>query len=75
MQIAFKRCFLAALAILIGVTDIVCSKDYYAILGVSKKASAKDIKKAFRNLALQYHPDKNSDPGAEEKFREIAQGM
>jgi curved DNA-binding protein CbpA len=48
-------------------------KDYYRILGVNKDASAKDIKKAFRQLALRYHPDRN--PGnlkqAEEKFKEI----
>jgi len=48
-------------------------KDYYRILGVNKDASAQDIKKAFRQLALRYHPDRN--PGdvkeAEEKFKEI----
>jgi len=48
-------------------------KDYYLILGVNKDTSAQDIKKAFRQLALRYHPDHN--PGdvkeAEEKFKEI----
>ena len=43
-------------------------------LGIAKDASEKDIKKAFRKLALQYHPDKNKEPDAEEKFREIAEG-
>ncbi len=47
-------------------------KDYYKILGVEKNATQKDIKKAYRKLAAQYHPDKNpGDKGAEEKFKEI----
>ena len=47
-------------------------KDYYKILGVDKKASHDEIKKAFRRLSLETHPDKNNnDPIATNKFKEI----
>ena len=47
-------------------------KDYYELLGVSKNSDAKEIKSAFRKLAMKYHPDRNSgDKGAEKKFKEI----
>lgn len=51
----------------------VVSSDYYKILGIDKLATDREIKKAFRQLALKYHPDKN--PGHEDKFRDIAEGI
>ncbi|MCA9376882.1 molecular chaperone DnaJ [Candidatus Nomurabacteria bacterium] len=48
-------------------------RDYYEILGVEKGASQTEVKKAYRKLAKEYHPDHNSDPGAEEKFKEVSE--
>src|SRR3989337_3459783 len=48
-------------------------RDYYEILGVNKNASADEIKAAYRKLALQYHPDRNRSPDAEEKFKELSE--
>ena len=49
-------------------------KDYYKLLGVAKTASEREIKKAFRKLAMDYHPDKNPDPQSRKKFEKIANG-
>ena len=48
-------------------------RDYYEVLGVTRDADQKTIKDAFRTLALQFHPDRNKEPGAEERFKEIAE--
>ncbi|XP_041046317.1 dnaJ homolog subfamily B member 14 [Carcharodon carcharias] len=54
-----------------GVQRIKRCKDYYEILGTSKDASDEDLKKAYRKLALKFHPDKNHAPGATEAFKAI----
>ena len=65
---------LAALSLILNEIDYVtCKQDFYALLGVTKTATDREIKRAFRKLALKYHPDKNKSKTAEEKFREIAE--
>ena len=48
-------------------------RDYYETLGVDRSATRDQIKQAYRHLALKYHPDRNHEPDAEDKFREIAE--
>ncbi len=47
--------------------------DYYEVLGVSRKDSEEEIRKAFRKKAMEFHPDRNKTPGAEEKFKEVSE--
>lgn len=46
-------------------------RDYYEVLGISKGSSEEEVRKSFRKKALEYHPDRNKDPAAEEKFKEV----
>lgn len=48
-------------------------KDYYEVLGISRSATADEVKRAYRKLALQYHPDRNKSKDASEKFKELSQ--
>ena len=52
---------------------LVLAKDYYKLLGLERGAKDDDIRKAFRKLALKYHPDKNKEVGAKEKFMEVSE--
>src|SRR4051812_46048658 len=48
-------------------------RDYYETLGVPRDATNEDIRKAYRKLAREYHPDVNKDPGAEDRFKEVSE--
>ncbi|XP_016322671.1 dnaJ homolog subfamily B member 9-like [Sinocyclocheilus anshuiensis] len=61
------------IVLLLCVCACTCLSDYYSLLGVSRSASSREIKKAFHRLALKHHPDKNQSPNAQQIFTHIAQ--
>lgn len=67
------NCMLLACGLLVLAGSGTAEPDYYKVLGLERGASEKEIKKAFRTLALKYHPDKSKDPRAVEKFRAVAE--
>lgn len=75
MRAPLALLLLAAAAVLLPLCAAAEDPDYYKVLGVPRDATAKQIKKAFRDLSLKYHPDKNAgNPEAEKKYMEIQQG-
>ena len=61
--------------LLLWLSALALAADLYKILDVSRSASDRDIKRAYKVLSKKYHPDKNKDPDAEGKFVEIAHGV
>ena len=69
-----SRVLLLILGVLLCVLAVCEAKrDYYSVLGLGRGASKQEIKKAFRKMALKYHPDKNPDSDTTKKFREVAE--
>ena len=66
---------LLAVHVLLISEFILAKRDYYDVLGVPRDATERQIKKAFHQLALKYHPDRNKGQDTEDKFRDIAEGM
>ncbi|XP_062238924.1 dnaJ homolog subfamily B member 9-like [Platichthys flesus] len=70
---AAQSVLLLAVHVLLISEFILAKRDYYDILGVPREATSREIKKAFHQLALKYHPDRNKGQDTEDKFRDIAE--
>jgi DnaJ-class molecular chaperone len=68
-----RRLFVAVLLCSCVVVSVLAEKDPYKVLGVSRRATDAEIKKAHKKLAIKYHPDKNPDEDAKDKFVEMVQ--
>ena len=69
------RCVLALVIWAVLAIIVLCDVDYYQVLGVDREASEKDIKRQYRKLSKQYHPDKNrGDDTAHDKFVQVSEG-
>lgn len=64
--------YIRTLIQLCAIISITSASDFYKLLGISRSATSKEIKKAYRQKSLEFHPDKNKEEGAAEKFAEIA---
>jgi DnaJ-related protein SCJ1 len=70
------RCLFGLLIWAALIIPAICEADYYKILGVDREASDKDIKRQYRKLSKQWHPDKNrGDETAHEKFVQVSEGI
>lgn len=73
IQISWRRSYFRINGIIVGGELMATKRDYYEVLGLAKGASDDEIKKAYRKLSKQYHPDINKEADAEEKFKEVSE--
>eukprot|EP00281_Chroomonas_sp_CCMP1168_P032648 CAMPEP_0206246804 /NCGR_PEP_ID=MMETSP0047_2-20121206/19465_1 /ASSEMBLY_ACC=CAM_ASM_000192 /TAXON_ID=195065 /ORGANISM="Chroomonas mesostigmatica_cf, Strain CCMP1168" /LENGTH=365 /DNA_ID=CAMNT_0053672273 /DNA_START=55 /DNA_END=1152 /DNA_ORIENTATION=- len=67
-----RGCWACGLLLLAALALVTCGEDYYSVLGVERNADEGEIKRAYRKQSMKYHPDKNKDPSASDKFTQIA---
>lgn len=69
-----RRMWTVFVLLLLFVVGVYAGKDYYSILGVSRDANDKQLKKAYHKMSKKYHPDRSDDPDAQDRFMEAANG-